>query len=72
MKTFLSVSPTCIVRALALCLLASFTVPTSAGLKAYAVAVGAFTPEGTEKTFRLVIVDATEFPWQSVEIAPNP
>ena len=50
---------------------ATFTVPTSAGLKAFAVAVGAFTPEGDEKTFRLVIVNATSYPWQSAEIAPN-
>jgi hypothetical protein len=52
---------------------AKFTVPTSAGLKAFAVAAGAFTPEGDQKTFRLVIVVANDdLSWQSLEISPNP
>jgi hypothetical protein len=52
---------------------AKFTVPTSAGLKAFAVAAGAFTPEGQQETFRLLIVVANDdLSWQSLEIAPNP
>lgn len=47
----------------------TFTVPTSAGLKAYAVAAGSLG--GTGESFRLVIVDATDFPWQAVEVSPN-
>ena len=48
----------------------TFTVPTSAGLKAFAVAAGSLT--GIGESFRLVIVDATNFPWQSVEVSPDP
>jgi hypothetical protein len=49
---------------------ATFTVPTSAGLQAFAVAAGSLGGNG--ETFRLVIVDATNYPWQSVEVSPNP
>jgi hypothetical protein len=49
--------------------LVTFTVPTSAGLKAYAVAAGSIG--GTGESFRLVIVDATDFPWQAVEVSPD-
>jgi hypothetical protein len=48
----------------------TFTVPTTAGLKAFAVAAGSLNDNGA--SFRLVIVDATAFPWQSVEVSPNP
>lgn len=48
----------------------TFTVPTAAGLKAFAVASGSLSGNG--ESFRLVIVDATNFPWQSVEVLPNP
>ena len=48
----------------------TFTVPTTAGLQAFAVAAGSLTGNG--ESFRLVIVDATDFPWQSVEVLPNP
>jgi hypothetical protein len=52
---------------------AKFTVPTSAGLKAFAVAAGAFTPEGQQATFRLLIVVANDdLTWQSLEVQPNP
>lgn len=48
----------------------TFTVPTTPGLKAFAVAAGSLT--GIGESFRLVIVDASAFPWQSVEVQPNP
>jgi hypothetical protein len=52
---------------------AKFTVPTSPGLKAFAVAVGAFTPEANQESFRLVVVVANDdLSWQSLEITPNP
>jgi hypothetical protein len=48
---------------------ATFTVPTAAGVRAYAVAVGSLG--GTGESFRLVIVNATNFPWGAVEVLPN-
>jgi hypothetical protein len=49
---------------------ATFTVPTTPGLKAFAIAAGSLSGNG--ESFRLVIVDATDFPWQGVEVSPNP
>jgi hypothetical protein len=50
---------------------ATFTVPTVAGLKAFAIAAGAFTPEGQQEGFRLLIVNATDSQWTVAEILPN-
>jgi hypothetical protein len=49
----------------------TFTVPTSAGLHAFAVAAGSLL-DNTVETFRLLVVDATSYPWGVVEINPNP
>lgn len=49
---------------------AEFTVPTSAGLQAFAVAAGALDPLKGE-TFRLVVVVTNSFPWSALEIQPN-
>jgi hypothetical protein len=46
-----------------------FSVPTSAGLKAFAVAAGALNPANGE-TLRLVVVFANSFPWTAAEIDP--
>jgi hypothetical protein len=48
-----------------------FTVPTRAGLRAFAVAAGSLTPEEDEEAFRLLIVDATDFPWTALQVLPN-
>jgi hypothetical protein len=48
---------------------ATFTVTTASGLRAYAVAVGSLG--GTGESFRLVIVNTTAFPWTAAEVAPN-
>ena len=48
---------------------ATFDVTTVAGLKAYAVAAGSLA--GTGESFRLVIVNATSFPWTAAEVLPN-
>jgi hypothetical protein len=48
---------------------ASFDVATAPGLRAFAVAIGSFLGNG--QTFRLAIVDATNFPWQAQVVLPN-
>lgn len=48
---------------------ASFDLNLTTGLKAFAVASGSLTERGEE--FRLILVDATMFPWQAVEVLPN-
>lgn len=48
---------------------ASFDITTVSGLRAFAVAAGSLSGPG--ETFRLVLVDATQFPWAAVEVAPN-
>ena len=39
------------------------------GQKAFAIAAGSLG--GTGETFRLMLVDATEFPWQTAQVMPN-
>lgn len=48
---------------------ATFDVTTMPGLKAFVVAAGSL--EGTGKSFRLLVVDTTSFPWAAAEIQPN-
>lgn len=48
---------------------ASFDLDLVPGLKAFAVASGSLTARG--EAFRLILVDATLFPWQAVEVLPN-
>jgi hypothetical protein len=48
----------------------TFDVTTSTGLKAFAVAAGALDDTKGE-AFRLVIVDATRFPWASAVVPAN-
>ena len=50
-------------------IVASFDLNLTTGLKAFAVASGSLTERGEE--FRLILVDATMFPWQAVEVLPN-
>lgn len=50
---------------------ATFDVVTAAGLRAFAVAVGALTPAADEESFRLVVVNATESPWTATPVNPN-
>jgi hypothetical protein len=49
---------------------AEFTVPTSAGLQAFAVAAGALDPTNGQ-SFRLMVVVTNIFPWTTLEILPN-
>ncbi len=48
---------------------ATFDVNVNAGLRAFAVAAGSLTGNG--EAFRLVLVDATSFPWAAVSVFPN-
>jgi len=48
---------------------ASFDLNLVSGLKAFAVAAGSLSEPG--EGFRLILVDATLFPWQAVEVLPN-
>ena len=48
---------------------ATFDITTVAGLRAFAVAAGSYG--GTGESFRLIVVDATNYPWAAVEVAPN-
>ena len=50
---------------------AEFDLAFTAGLRAFAVAAGALTPEAGEDGFGLVVVDATSFPWSAVVVTPN-
>jgi hypothetical protein len=52
---------------------ATFTVTTVSGLRAFAVAAGSIAdPPVGDKGFRLVIVDTSVFPWAAAEVIPNP
>lgn len=48
---------------------ASFNLGLTSGLRAFAVASGSLAAGG--ESFRLLVVDATEFPWQAVTVLPN-
>jgi hypothetical protein len=50
---------------------ATFDVTTSAGLRAYAVAIGALAPDAGEEAFRLVLVDTSNGAWTVTEVSPN-
>lgn len=49
---------------------ASFDLTLANGQKAFAIAAGSLT--GTGESFRLLLVDATSFPWQTAQVMPNP
>jgi hypothetical protein len=49
--------------------LATFDITTTAGLRATVVAVGSVG--GTGESFRLVVVNASVFPWVAAEVMPN-
>jgi hypothetical protein len=49
--------------------LVTFDVTTVAGLKAFVVAAGSYSGPG--ESFRLIVVDATDYPWIVQEINPN-
>lgn len=50
---------------------ATFDVTTVAGLRAYAVAIGALSPDAGEESFRLAVIDASAWPWTLAEVSPN-
>ena len=50
---------------------ATFDIVTAAGLRAFAVAVGALAPDAGEEAFRLVVVNATASPWTATPVDPN-
>jgi len=50
---------------------ATFDVTTLAGLRAYAVAIGALAPDLGEEGFRLAIVNTGASPWTVAEVLPN-
>lgn len=49
---------------------ATFDLAPTAGLRAFAVAGGSLA--GTGQSFRLMLVVASAYPWQVVEVLPNP
>ena len=49
---------------------ATFDLSLMGGQKAFAIAAGSLG--GTGESFRLVLVDATSFPWQTAQVMPNP
>ena len=49
----------------------TFDVATSAGLQAFAIAIGALTPDAGEASFRLLLVVASASPWVEAEVLPN-
>jgi hypothetical protein len=49
----------------------TFDIATSSGLRAYVVAAGALAPIDDEEGFRLMIIDASAYPWAAVEVLPN-
>jgi hypothetical protein len=49
--------------------LATFNITTTAGLRAYTVAVGSLA--GAGESFRLVVVNTSVFPWAVAEVLPN-
>ena len=50
---------------------ATFDVTTIAGLRAFAVAIGALSPDAGEESFRLAVVDAGAWPWTVAQVNPN-
>ncbi|UCH83242.1 MAG: hypothetical protein JSW50_12365, partial [Candidatus Latescibacterota bacterium] len=48
---------------------ATFSISTAAGLRAYAVAAGSLG--GTGESFRLIVVDTSMFPWTAAEVQPD-
>jgi hypothetical protein len=50
---------------------ATFAVTTLAGLRAYAVAIGALNPDMGEEAFRLAVVNTGAWPWTVAEVNPN-
>jgi len=50
---------------------ATFDVTTLAGLRAYAVAIGALNPDAGEAPFRLAVVNAGVWPWTVAQVSPN-
>jgi hypothetical protein len=50
---------------------ATFDVTTVAGLRAYAVAIGALAPDLGEEAFRLAIINTGVWPWTVAEVLPN-
>jgi hypothetical protein len=49
---------------------AIFDIAPPMGLRAFAVAAGSL--DGVGEAFRLILVDASSFPWQAGEVFPNP
>ena len=49
---------------------ASFSVPTATGVRAFAIAAGSFGAESPGERFRLLIVDTASYPWASAELLP--
>jgi len=50
---------------------ATFDVTTLAGLRAYAVAIGALNPDAGEASFRLAVINAGAWPWTVAQVNPN-
>jgi Domain of unknown function (DUF4397) len=53
-------------------ILFGFSVPTAAGVRAFAVAAGAAAPVNAEQGFRLLVVDTSATPWTVTPVLPNP
>ncbi len=50
---------------------ATFDITTEAGLRAFAVAIGALAPDAGEEAFRLLLVNTATAPWTATAVNPN-
>ncbi len=50
---------------------ATFTLPVTAGVRAFTVAAGALAPKPGQKSFRLLVVDTAKTPWTSTTLFPH-
>ncbi|MGD8869104.1 MAG: DUF4397 domain-containing protein [Gemmatimonadales bacterium] len=50
---------------------ATFDVTTLAGLRAFAVAIGALNPDAGEESFRLAVINTATWPWTVAQVNPN-
>lgn len=50
---------------------ATFDVTTVAGLRAFAVAIGALSPDAGEEAFRLAVINTAAWPWTVAQVNPN-
>lgn len=50
---------------------ATFDITAQAGLRAFAVAIGALAPDTDEEAFRLLLVNTAAAPWTATAVNPN-